>query len=137
MYTYIFPQKVLHYSKKGYILLQQSSHRGLMRRMLQHQFHDTRGSLQINVEVLSTCLINYAPCHVAVWGSTFYMQTQPFLYSCKLMFPKYKKPPITVAVRSKAGTVFACSNTGVVGSNPTRGTDVYVVLCVGSGLAKG
>jgi hypothetical protein len=38
--------------------------------------------------------------------------------------------------------VFARSNTGIVGSNPTRGIDVYmhlffvcVVLCVGSGLA--
>jgi hypothetical protein len=42
----------------------------------------------------------------------------------------------------EAWTVFACSNTGIVGSNPTRGMDVYVrlfcvcvVLCVGSGLA--
>jgi hypothetical protein len=52
--------------------------------------------------------------------------------------------PITVAARSKACTVFARSNTGIVGSNPTRGTNVCVllycvcvVLCVGSGLAKG
>jgi hypothetical protein len=52
--------------------------------------------------------------------------------------------PITVAARSKAWTVFACSNTGIVGSNPTRGMDVCVrlfcvcvVLCVGSGLAMG
>jgi hypothetical protein len=41
-------------------------------------------------------------------------------------------------------TVFARSNTGIVGSNPTRGMDVcvrliclYVVLCTGSGLATG
>jgi hypothetical protein len=47
--------------------------------------------------------------------------------------------PITVAARSKAR-----SNTGIVGSNPTRGMDVCVrllrvrvVLCVGSGLATG
>jgi hypothetical protein len=39
--------------------------------------------------------------------------------------------------------VFARSNTGIVGSNPIRGMDVYVclfcvcVLCVGSGLATG
>jgi hypothetical protein len=52
--------------------------------------------------------------------------------------------PITVAARSKAWTVFARSNTGIVGSNPTRGMDVCVrlfcvcvVLCVGSGLVKG
>jgi hypothetical protein len=43
-----------------------------------------------------------------------------------------------------ARTVFTRSNTGVVGSNPTRGIDVSVrlfcvcvVLCVGSGLATG
>jgi hypothetical protein len=52
--------------------------------------------------------------------------------------------PIRVAVRSKAWTVFTHSNTGVVGSNPTRGMDfcvrlfcVCVVLCVSSGLATG
>jgi hypothetical protein len=52
--------------------------------------------------------------------------------------------PITVAALSKARTVFARSNTGFVGSNHTRGMDVYVrlfcvcvVLCVGSGLATG
>jgi hypothetical protein len=52
--------------------------------------------------------------------------------------------PITVAERSMAWTVFAHLNNGIVGSNPTRGMDVYVlllcvcvVLCVGSGLATG
>jgi hypothetical protein len=52
--------------------------------------------------------------------------------------------PITVAARSKAWTVFARSNAGIVGSNPNQGMDVCVrlfcvwfVLCVGSGLAKG
>jgi hypothetical protein len=50
--------------------------------------------------------------------------------------------PITVAVRSKARTVFAHSKTGFIDSNPTQGIDVCVclfcvcvVLCVGSGLA--
>jgi hypothetical protein len=45
---------------------------------------------------------------------------------------------------SKAWTVFVRSNAGIVGSNPTQGMDVcvslfyvYVVLCVGSGLATG
>jgi hypothetical protein len=44
--------------------------------------------------------------------------------------------PIPVAVRSKAWTVFARLNTGIVGLNPTEGMDVclrlfcvYVVLC--------
>jgi hypothetical protein len=46
----------------------------------------------------------------------------------------------TVAARSKAWTVFARLNTGIVGSNPIRSMDVSVrlicvlVLCVGSGL---
>jgi hypothetical protein len=54
------------------------------------------------------------------------------------------REPITVAARSKAWTVFSHSNTGIVGSNSTQGTDVClrlfcvcVVLCVGSGLATG
>jgi hypothetical protein len=49
-----------------------------------------------------------------------------------------------VVVRSKAWTVFARSNAGIVGSNPTQGMDVClplfyvcVVLCIGSGLATG
>jgi hypothetical protein len=50
---------------------------------------------------------------------------------------------LTVA-RSKAWTVFARLNTGIVGSNPTRDMNVCVrllcvcvVLCAGSGLATG
>jgi hypothetical protein len=49
---------------------------------------------------------------------------------------------MTVASRSKAWTVFARSNAGILGSNPTQGMDicvclfcVCVVLHVGSGLA--
>jgi hypothetical protein len=54
--------------------------------------------------------------------------------------------PITVAARSKAWTVFARSNAGIVGSNPAQVINVcivcvyfvfFVVLCVGRGLAKG
>jgi hypothetical protein len=37
--------------------------------------------------------------------------------------------PITVAARSKARTVFAPSNAGIVGSNPTQGMDVCI-MCV-------
>jgi hypothetical protein len=49
--------------------------------------------------------------------------------------------PVTVATRSKAWTVFARSNAGIVGSNPTRGMDVCVrlfcvVLCAGSALRR-
>jgi hypothetical protein len=52
--------------------------------------------------------------------------------------------PVTVAERSKAWTVFARSEPGIMGSNPTQGMDVwcmcaffcaFVVLCLGIGLA--
>jgi hypothetical protein len=56
----------------------------------------------------------------------------------------YEEWTITVAAQSMAWTVFACLNTGIVDSNPTRGINVCVclfrvcaVLCVGSGLATG
>jgi hypothetical protein len=52
--------------------------------------------------------------------------------------------PITVAAWSEVRTVFARSINWIVGSNPNRGTDVYVrllsvcvVLCAGSGLCDG
>jgi hypothetical protein len=47
--------------------------------------------------------------------------------------------PITVAVRSKVWNIFACSNTGIVGSNPTRDmyVCVYSMFVLGSGLATG
>jgi hypothetical protein len=35
--------------------------------------------------------------------------------------------PITVAARSKAWTVFARSNAGIVTSNPTQGIDICIV----------
>jgi hypothetical protein len=38
--------------------------------------------------------------------------------------------PITVAERSKAWSVFARSDAGIVGSDPTRGMDVCVCVCV-------
>jgi hypothetical protein len=52
--------------------------------------------------------------------------------------------PITVAARSRALNVFARSDTGIVGSNPTQGMGVFVrlfcvcaVVCADSGLATG
>jgi hypothetical protein len=45
--------------------------------------------------------------------------------------PNKKKMLITVAARSKPWTVFARLNTGIVGSNPIRDIDVYLLLfCV-------
>jgi hypothetical protein len=59
------------------------------------------------------------------------------IYVCNLAMV-----PVTVAARSKAWNVFARLNTGIVGSNPARGMDVcvysvFVLSCVGSGLATG
>jgi hypothetical protein len=52
--------------------------------------------------------------------------------------------PIRIAARSKARILFARSNAGIVGSNPTQGMEisalsfcVCVVLCVGTGFATG
>jgi hypothetical protein len=63
------------------------------------------------------------------------------IYSLKILV---SLGPITVAARSRAWTVFARSNTGIVGSNPTQGMDVcvrlfclYAVLCAGRGPARG
>jgi hypothetical protein len=44
-----------------------------------------------------------------------------------------------MAAQSKAWTVFARLNAGIVGSNPNRGMDVcvYSVFVFGSGLATG
>jgi hypothetical protein len=52
------------------------------------------------------------------------------------------KQPVTVAERSKVYTVFARSEAGTMGSNPTQGMDVeclcvcvLLCLCTGRGLA--
>jgi hypothetical protein len=69
--------------------------------------------------------------------------TEWFLIDENPMLGIFSRPcntlPITVAARSKAWIAFACSNAGIVGSNPTRGMNVCVyslfVLC--SDLATG
>jgi hypothetical protein len=72
-----------------------------------------------------------APC---VWGGVL------LLYSALQILLL----PVTVDERSKACTVFARSEAGIVGSNPTQGMDVWCVcvcvcvflcLCTGRGLA--
>jgi hypothetical protein len=69
---------------------------------------------------------------------------QPLVLNCSYITAEHVQAPITVAGRAKAWTVFARSNTGIVGSNPTQGMDVClclfcvcVVLYVVSGLATG
>jgi hypothetical protein len=65
-------------------------------------------------------------------------------YANEFITDMYYDKPITVASRSKACTVFARSNAGIVGSNPTQDMDLCVrlfcfcvVLCVGTCLATG
>jgi hypothetical protein len=54
----------------------------------------------------------------------------------KNYFEQYQKhQPIAVAARSKEWTVFSRSNTGIVGSNPTRGTDVLMYVYSAFGLS--
>jgi hypothetical protein len=49
----------------------------------------------------------------------------------ELVDPTYSGLPVTAAARSKAWTVFARSHAGIVGSDPTQGIDVCVLLfCV-------
>jgi hypothetical protein len=58
-----------------------------------------------------------------------FVQQQIVPYIILLMLQQ--RVPITVAARSKAWTVFARSNAGIVVSNPTRGMDVCLCLfCV-------
>jgi hypothetical protein len=68
----------------------------------------------------------------------------PVTFIRNIVFTLSFASPITVAAWSQTWTVFARSNAGIVGSNPTQGMDVCVRLfcvcvvpCVGSGLATG
>jgi hypothetical protein len=57
--------------------------------------------------------------------------TNRLSYGTASFSPVIWKEPATVATQSKAWTVFARSNAGIVGSNPTQGMDVCVRLfCV-------
>jgi hypothetical protein len=86
---------------------------------------------------LSFCYAKYR-----IWYLCCHCQLH-FSYSRRIVSPYRKIMPVAVTVRSKAWTVFAHSNTGIMGSNPTQDVDVFLrlfcvyVLCVGSGLATG
>jgi hypothetical protein len=82
------------------------------------------------------CIFSF-PCALHVPPSSSSIQQQQYWVS-RLITADY------MAARSKAWTVFACSNTGIVGLNPIQGLDVCmplfcvcVVLPVGGGLATG
>jgi hypothetical protein len=71
-------------------------------------------------------------------------KTINFVKCLTILGKVWSTEPITVAAPSKIWTVFARSDTEIVGSNPTQGMDVCVrlfcvcvVLCTGSGLATG
>jgi hypothetical protein len=76
-----------------------------------------------------------------------YTSTPPYVFMTQCLIIPEQGPNyllITVATRTKACTVFAHSNTGIVGSNPTWGMDVSVrlfcacvVLCAGGGPLTG
>jgi hypothetical protein len=112
---------------------------------------------------IQTAVFKHGPSrsvgYQAVSGHIFVMPHEGKSYSCARAYDGFglvlclrydiygnqaKCRPITVAAQSKAWTVFARSNAGIVGSNLTQGLDIYVrlpcvcvVLCVGSGLASG
>jgi hypothetical protein len=50
-----------------------------------------------------------------------------FKHHCNYSTCKVFKSPVTVAEQSKTCTVFAPSEAGIVGSNPTQGMDVWFV----------
>jgi hypothetical protein len=68
---------------------------------------------------------------------------QNWTFRWQIWYRQKKKWICPLASRSKELTVFARPNTGIVGSNPTQGMDVYlrlfcvrVVLCIGNGLER-
>jgi hypothetical protein len=82
-----------------------------------------------------TCYILLRRVHKNIYF--IFPSTQQFIKSTRDL-------PVTVPARSKAWIVFARSDAGIVGSNPTQGMDVWcvyafilccVVLCLGRGLA--
>jgi hypothetical protein len=64
------------------------------------------------------------------------------LYRQIVIVDRIGSSPVPIAEQPEVRTVFGHSNTGIVGSNPTRGMDVsvffcVVVSCVGRGLPTG
>jgi hypothetical protein len=49
-----------------------------------------------------------------------------FVFQVTILYRPTIRLPISVAARSRALNVFARSNAGIVGSNPTQGMDVCV-----------
>jgi hypothetical protein len=78
-------------------------------------------------------------CHVdlqAVTTEIFHdlLEDLPLAVRECMCFTYDGAPPVTVAEQSEACTVFAPSEAGIVGWNPTQGMDIWC-LCTGRGLA--
>jgi hypothetical protein len=105
----------------------------------------------IPARCLMTVLLRTAPTHKLNWTEKNYVGFEVLTVVSRFTQAtdgetveenrrEVLKGPITVAARSEAWTIFARSNAGVVGSNPTQGMGVCLPLfcvCVGSGLATG
>jgi hypothetical protein len=63
---------------------------------------------------------------------SYYVKEYKYSDGVKFVRYIYHLYPVTVAGRSKPCTVFACSEAGTLGSNPTQGVDVLSVfiLCL-------
>jgi hypothetical protein len=89
----------------------------------------------------TTILSRFVTCDSFVYMRSVYIQNEVYR---KFTWRQRSYAPIRVAARSKAWTVFARLNAGIVVSNSTQGMNVClrlfcvcVVLCVGYGLATG
>jgi hypothetical protein len=92
----------------------------------------------------SLCLDGATSCLAVLYCFTYYIWDIWFLVIFVFRWSYRFVIPITVAARSEAWTVFARSNAGVVGSNPTGKHGCVcvrlfcvVLSCVCSGLATG
>jgi hypothetical protein len=74
-------------------------------------------------------LITQATGHKSVMHENFFSKGKPISKTIPIISVHLLYEPITAAAQSKAWTVYARSNTGIVGSNPTQGMDVCIV-CV-------
>jgi hypothetical protein len=87
-------------------------------------------SNEIGSQKFSTPLPAFDPCDlfsVLMFCKTMLNVTQFMSLTSVTFILLLLSKPITVAARSKTLTVFVCWNTGIVGSNPTRGR---ISVCV-------
>jgi hypothetical protein len=73
------------------------------------------------VKFILVCFEICMPFYLRLWYVRCMHKTEVFMVKAL-----YEFMPITAAARSKACTVFARSNAGIVGSNPIQGMDVCV-----------